>query len=200
MTQQVLFEGSRSLLDYLNVKEEAGKPISQRAKIIKTNRGSVRCPRKYHLDEKKLKELKTLITQGLTPNPYRHGGVYHAFIQALINLGPNSKHTFIDVRKEMQQIMSLPTPVKGKNCWIAFRDKTPRNSLCAKDINGRIIQNAYVLQRLSGFDPYGEKLRELGYCIDIFNDGQGKHLFCLRTGITRYEDVIPVNEFKNIND
>ena len=199
MTQPVFFEGSRSLLDYLNVKEEAGKPISQREKIIKTNRGSIRCPRKYHLDENKLQELQTLISQGLTPNPYRPGGVYHAFIQALINLGPDQRHTFIEVRKEIQKIMAQQG-IKGKDGWVAFRDKTPRNSLCAKDINGRIIQNAYVLQRLSGFDPYGEKLRELGYCIDIFNDGQGKHLFCLRTGIQRYEDVIPVNEFKNVND
>ena len=52
MIQQICFEGSRSLLDYLNVKEEAGKPISQRTKIIKTNRGDLRCPRKYHLDKK----------------------------------------------------------------------------------------------------------------------------------------------------
>ena len=200
MTQPVFFEGSRSLLDYLKVKEEAGKPISQRAKVIKTNRGNVCCPRKYHLDPERLTELQDQVSQGLVPNPYRPGGIYYAFVQALINLGANQKHTFIDVRKEIQQIMSQQNIIKGKDGWVAFRDKTPRNSLCAKDINGRIIQNAYVLQRLSGFDPYGEKLRELGYCVDIFNDGTGKHLFCLRTGITKYEDVLPINEFKNVNE
>jgi len=196
----VYYEGSRSFADYLKVKDEASKPISQRNKIIKTNRGNIRCPRKYHLDVNRLQEYKNQISQGLIPNPYRPGGIYHAFVQSLINLGVNQKHTFIDVRKEMQKIMSQYSVVKGKNGWVAFRDKTPRNSLCAKDINGRIIQNAYVLQRLSGFDPYGEKLRELGYCVDIFNDGQDRHLFCLRTGIDKYEDVIPINDFKNINE
>jgi hypothetical protein len=195
-TPVVIQKTSRSTLDYLKIVDEAEKPISQRQKIIHTNRGTIRPPRKYHLDAKKLQVMKDEMAKGSIPNPFRKGGVYHAFVQALINLGVNKKHSFLDIRKEMKTVLMSFTTKDNVDGWTAFRDKASRNSLCAKDVNGRIIQNAFVLQRLSGFDPYGEKLRQLGCCIDIFKDAQSTYLFQLRTGILKYEDVSPINEYR----
>jgi len=192
----VIQKSSRSTLDYLKILDEAEKPISQRQKIIHTNRGTIRPPRKYHLDAQKLQKLKDEIAQGIIPNPFRKGGVYHAFTQALINLGANKQHSFLNVRKEMQAILLSFVTKDNVDGWTAFKNKSPRNSLCAKDVNGRIIQNAFVLQRLSGFDPYGEKLRQLGCCIDIFKGPQDTYVFQLRTGIFKYENVKPINEFR----
>lgn len=196
MSTPLVQKSSRSTLDYLKIVDEAEKPISQRQKIIHTNRGTIRPPRKYHLDVKKLQKFQDEISQGVIPNPFRKGGVYHAFVQALINLGANQKHSFLSTRKEMQKILLAFTTKDNVDGWTAFRDKKSRNSLCAKDVNGRIIQNAFVLQRLSGFDPYGEKLRQLGFCVDIFKDPQHTYLFQLRTGIIGYENVLPINEFR----
>ena len=192
-------EGSRNFDDYLKVKKEADLPISQRSKIIKTNRGTYRIPRKYHNSHKKLTELLDAIKSGKTPNPYRKGGIYYAFVQALINLGVNERHSFLDVKKEMRRIMSAQVDKKTKrDSWDLFKNKVPKNSLCAKDVNGRIIQNAYILQRLTGFDPYGEKLRELEMCVDIFKSTDDLPDFLLRTEAGPYLTIRPVNEFKKV--
>jgi hypothetical protein len=192
-------EGSRNFDDYLKIKKEADLPISQRSKIIKTNRGNYRIPRKYHNSPQKLTRLQAQIKSGNTPNPYRQGGIYYAFIQALINLGINKRHSFLEIKKEMRRIMSAQTDKKTKrDSWDLFKNKVPKNSLCAKDVNGRIIQNAYILQRLTGFDPYGEKLRELEMCIDIFKSSDDLPDFMLRTGAGSYMSIRPINEFKKI--
>jgi len=186
--------GRRSNLDYQRIKDEADKPIGERDKIIKTNRGTVRVPRKYHLSEERIQELQT---KSETPNPYRRGGFYYAFITSLTELGPDKRHSFIDVKKQLKKVMSGWGDKKtNKDGWIAFRDKKPKNSLCACDVNGRIEQNAKILQRLTGFHPYGEKLRQLGMCVDIYKGSNGLPDFQLRTGIDNYEDVVPVNEFR----
>lgn len=186
--------GSRSRLDYKRIKEEADKPIGQRDKLLKTNRGTYRVPRKYHLSKEKLDNLKG---QAGTPNPYRYGGFYYALIRSLSELGENKRHSFLSIKKQLKTIMAEWTDKKtGQDGWTAFRDKKPKNSLCACDVNGRIIQNANVLQRITGFHPYGEKLRQLGMCIDIYKGTNGLPDFQLRTGIENYEDVEPINEFR----
>lgn len=186
--------GSRSHLDYKRIKEEADKPIGKRDKLVKTNRGTFRIPRRYHLSQEKLDKLKA---QDGTPNPYRSGGFYHALVRSLSELGENKRHNFLDVKKKLKEIMSEWTDKKtGQDGWTAFRNKKPKNSLCACDVNGRIIQNANILQRLTGFHPYGEKLRQLGMCIDVYKGKNDLPDFQLRTGIDNYEDVKPVNEFR----
>jgi len=187
--------GSRSTLDYQRIKEEADKPIGKREKIIKTNRGTCRIPRKYHLSEDKIDKMKT----EENPNPYRVGGFYHALISALFQLGTNERHSFLLVKTTIREIMEEWKDKKtGLDGWTAFKDKKSKNSLCACDVNGRIIQNAIILQRLTGFHPYGEKLRQLGMCIDIYRGNHNLPDFQLRSGIERYEDVKPINEFRKV--
>ena len=163
-------KSERSSSDYAKIRHESSKPVKDRVKLIKTSKGNTRVPRRYHLKFGKLKELwSEYKATGEFPNPYRRSGVYYAFIQSLINLGVNEEHSFTEVKKEMERIMSDRKNNKGQTFWEAFLGKKPKNSLCegAKDINGKIIQNATVLQRISGHHPYGEKLRQLRCSVDI---------------------------------
>jgi hypothetical protein len=191
-----IFVPTRSKYDYLKVKTEANKPVNEREKIIKSNRGNIKIPRKYHLSENRLKQLKDIMTTGVFPNPYRRTGIYYSFIQALINLGVNKKHTFVAVKMEMKKIMSQVKDKNKMDDWTKFEGKTPNSSFCGKDVNGRIIQNAKVLQRISGVHVYGERLRELDACVDIYKDTNGLPLFMLRTNCGGYDKVDPLNEFK----
>jgi hypothetical protein len=197
-----IFVSTRSKDDYLKVKNEADKPIGEREKIIKTNRGTLKSPRKYHVSEDKLKKFIVELDSGKYPNPYRNNGLYHFFIQTLINLGVNQKHSFIEVKKEMRDLMSKNKNSKGTDFWTDFNSKiSNKSSFCAKDVNGKIIENAFVLQRIGGFHPYGFKALQLHYCVDIFKDINDLPIFMLRydkenINILLDEKYFPINEFK----
>jgi hypothetical protein len=154
----------------------------------------MKVPRKYHLTQDELKKLQEeWKTTGIFPNPFKKHGIYFNLVQALINLGINEKHPFAKVKNEIKRIMSVGD---GITSWQEFENKKPRNMTTSKDVNGRIIQNAIVLQRLSKFHPCGRKIQELGACIDIFQDTSGLPEFMLHTGFVTLEEVIPVNELK----
>jgi len=183
--------------DYNNVREEADKPDKLRRSLVVSNRGNTRKPRRYHMDDAKAKKMRAEFKKtGVFQNPYRKGGLYFAFIQVLANLGLNEAHDFKVVKKAMEDLMSTQVNNKNQNLWDVFAKRSPRNSLSGRDINGRLIENATVLQRLTGFHPFGEKLRQIHACIDIFKDSAGLPKFRLNTKFSQYNSVEPINEIR----
>lgn len=182
--------------DYEAIRGEVEKPTSDRDKL-ETRRGNMRIPRRYHLTDKKMQKLvEQAEKDGSFPNPYRKGGIYHAIVQALANLGANTRHSFADMKAKIEEIMGEYETKKGGSAWSAFANRESRNELSGKDVDGKILQNAMVLQRLSGYHLYGEKLRQLCACIDIFKDAEGLPLLSLNTSYDKPEDVQPVNELR----
>ena len=116
-------------------------------------------------------------------------GCYHASIEALRILGLNQWHSFINVKNKMQEIMSASPNNKGITSWEIFEK---RQSEEAKDVNGKIMYNMAVLQRLTGNHPYGEKLHQMNACIDIKQE-EGNFYYRLNTQFDSYEDVKPFN-------
>ena len=183
--------------NYENVRAEAEKPDKLRKTLIKSNRGNTKKPRRYHMPEAKAKKLRAIFREtGVFQNPYRRGGLYCAFVQSLISLGVDKSHSFKTVKHEMKNIMSSQVNKKNQNLWDIFAQRKPRNLLSGRDINGKIIENATVLQRLTGFHPFGEKLRQIFACIDILTDSAGLPKFRLNTQFSRYNDVKPINEIR----
>ena len=187
------------IVNYEQIKEEAGKPERDRKKVVKTNRGNIKKPRRYHMDDDKAKSMRAKFKKtGVFQNPYRKGGLYYGFIQSLISLGIDEEHEFITVKNEMEKLLSSEKNIKNRNSWDIFANRKPRNMLSGKDINGRIIENATILQRLKGLHPFGEKLHQLHACVDILKDASGLPKFRLNTKFSQYEKVNPKNEMKKI--
>ena len=119
--------------------------------------------RKYGLDDNEVVALKEEWTRtGVFPCPYKRRGPYRGLVQALINLGVDNWHPFLKVRDEMKVLMTTMKVSTNQNVWDTFTNRKCRNSKSGKDLTGKIIQNALVLQRVSGEHKYGEKLRQMG--------------------------------------
>ena len=134
-------------------------------------------------------------------NPCRQG-IYFMIVEALHNLGENVWHPFKDFKKEIKGIMLLKqvtvTGGDGRKInlteWQRFSLRPCRSKLTGKDVNGRLVQNVEMLQRLSGSHCYGKKLQDACMCIDIGVDKNGIERFRLRTGFKRPKDVAPINK------
>ncbi len=188
----------RNKNSYADIICETNKRSKDRSKVV-DSKGKKVDPRKYHLSEEDAKTLKEQQRKtGKFANPYRRDGVYYNFIQALINLGENKSHRFIDVKNEMKRIMDQKTNKNGENLWIKFRDKKPskKSELSQWDVNTRIENTAKILQRLGGYHPYGYKLKQLNACIDLLpgTDSLLKNKFNIRlnTSFSCPADVKPV--------
>ena len=182
--------------DYEKIRREVEKSTSER-KAIRTRRGNDRIPRRYHLMGGKMDKLvEAAQKDGRFPNPYRKGGIYFGIIQALDNLGANTLHPFNEVREEIRRVLSKFKTKNRQNAWESFANREPRNQMSGKDVNGRILQNAMVLQRLTGFHPYGEKLRQLKACVDVKNDETGLPFLMLNTQFDDIRDVCPINDIR----
>ena len=159
----------RNANKYEEIISEASKSSKNRNKV-KNSRGNKVTPRKYHISDEDLVELrKEQEETGKFPNPYVRKGVSRSLIQALINLGENKSHRFIDVKNEMKNIMSNEHNKDGENLWDLFYNKKSNNKsdLSLWDANTRIEKTAAMLQRLGGLHPYGYKLKQLCACIDL---------------------------------
>ena len=187
-------KGSKS--DYELIRDEAEKPYKQRCKMIQTKNGFVR-PKKYHMSWAKANQLRRVYDQcSIFVNPYRKGGVYYGLIQSLISLGINQKHPFVNVKKQMEIEMSK-FPCKNKsNAWKNFENKLADNNLVARDVNGRIMETARMCQRIRGFNPYGEKLRQMKTSINVYVDKNGLPMYELYTRWKSYDEVEPFNGLK----
>jgi len=183
-------------ISYAVVRAEARKPVAERQAIVVGRNGEKRIPRRYDLDQGKVRELRKN-ADGF-PNPFRGGGVYHGLTQALINLGVDKAHSFADVKKAMQKVMSK-IERQGTDAWSLFADRPAKKDAKApKDLNGRIMQTATVLQRLSGNHRYGLKLAQLLACIDILAGKDKQPLYMLHTGFKKVDRVRPVNDLKGL--
>lgn len=169
MKKNIVVTNIRDVNKYDTVIPEANKTSKERNKV-KNSRGKKVVPRKYHLSNENLEKLKKQQEEtGKFPNPYKRNGVYSSLIQALINLGVNKSHRFIDVKNEMKNIMSQQTNKEGNTLWHEFYYKKSNNkSSCGQwDVNSRIEHTAKILQRLGGLHPYGYKLKQLCACVDL---------------------------------
>jgi len=180
--------------------------------------GKVSCPRVYHKTPEKLSaywlKRKTL---GAFINPYDRDGAYKAQVEVLIVLGVNKWYSFKTIIEKLPLIMTaMKSPTHG-NVWDAFvnKQKIPRNGRMprgSKDLDGRVMQNFMLLQRITGNHPYGLKLQQAHACVDIkyvpfgeepaiFN-GQikgrvGTYWYRLNTNFGSQEEVQPFNNRKS---
>lgn len=194
---KVVKRGPRSKDDYKGIRAEAMKPISERKEVVQGREGK-KIARRYSMKDSHAADLrKEFRDTGKFPNPYRGSGIYGACVQALILLGIDKRHPFTAVKAKVKELMQGVVKEDGDkktNAWKEFVDREPRNKETGKDADGRLIQTFSVLQRITGFHPYGEKLRQLSACIDITRDADGLPEFTLHTGFANYDAVKPTHE------
>ena len=100
-------------------------------------------------------------------NPYRHGA-YHFTVAALIAMGLNKTHKFTAFAARLQKVWTK-ADAEG---WKDFKNRKARNEATAKDLDGRILQNCRVLQRVKN-NSYGSPLLKSGAVIDLTRDTAG---------------------------
>ena len=192
-------ESTRGQMLYTGLRAEAEKPQKDREAIMKTRTGTA-VPRRYHMKKSKQESMRAAFKKTkVFVFPGREGGKYHAGGQALIDLGINKWHPFDAVKAQMQVILSAKMTADGaSDAWTAFAKPAvgKKADVASKDVNGKIVQNFKVLQRLTGNHPYGWKLRQLLACIDIKSDSDGMPMFRLNTKHAKVEDVQPLDETK----
>lgn len=195
------------------LQAEAEKPGNERRKLLIGRQGSRRIPRKYHLTEEEMKRLSQAneATGGAIINPYVRRGLYYGQVQALIELGADEWHSFKTIREKVQEILEdheIKDVRRGirTNAWkkALYRGRNPENMNPA-DINTKMIRNFQILQRIvrpghKENNPYGEKLAQLGLCIDV--EWKAPHgvpvpFYRLRTGFDRMtSSPLSINPFK----
>jgi len=184
------------VVSYSAIRAEAAKPVAERSFVVKGRDGEMRQPRRYNLTPEAIKKLRKNAGKGF-PNPFRPTGIYAGLTQALINLGVDKAHTFVAVKAEIEKVMSA-VERGDSTAWDVFANRKPRNETTGKDLNGRIMQTATVLQRLSGAHPYGLKLAQLKACIDILKGDDNQPMYMLHTGFSKADRVRPTNELKGL--
>jgi len=183
--------------DYDKIREEARKPVKMRGKVVESPSGKMVVPRHYAIDDELVIHLKAVQKQtGVFQNPYKRNGIAKALVQALIDFGTDKAHSFVIVKNRMKELMLQMSSHDEMNAWETFEGKSPRNIYTGKDLNGRIIQNIVMYQRIRGDHPYGEKLRQLGACLDLLKGKDGMPEVRLTTTFASYADVLPVNQLK----
>lgn len=144
----------------------------------------VKSVRSYSLSEDEVVMLKDdWKATGKFPSPYKRKGPYRAIVESLSVLGVNEWHSFLNLRNKMREIMSMMVSANGNNAWDVFNNRAQRSKFTGKDLTGKIIQNAMILQRIGGQHCYGIKLKQLGASVHIKKEN-GVLLFKLDTGTT----------------
>jgi len=200
------------VIDYI---KEAEKPIKERTSLPVGRNKCLVVPRRYGYDENEIDNLRAyFITGGATIiNPIKRKAAYWGFVQSLIDLGSNIYHDHASSTKRMKDILSEIRSKTGSeiSIWDKFVGRGERSgSSNPKDLHGRIMQNARVLQRLGGNHQYGLKLKQFRMCIDIHiepKDGEtnrdienypkgGMWYYKLNTSHNNIEDIIPIYDNK----
>lgn len=146
------------------VARHTESPIARRRQLKIGRGGSVTRPRRHHLPDTKMEALREEFNEtGELPNPYRMG-LYFYSVEALKALGANEWHSIAQHRRRMQQMMSRKDTVRDDELtdWDRFVQKENRNEKTGRDPIARHTDNLLVLQRLSGANPYGYKLVQVG--------------------------------------
>lgn len=157
---------------YQQILKVTAKPLSERPKLAIGRDGAKIAPRRFHLLPEEMTALKAEYKETkLVPLPFNRGA-YCYFCAALRNLNGlkrGAAHPFKLVKAEMVKLMSAAETKDddGKTAWQRFNGKEAHteNEETALKTDGRIKQNAEVLQRLGGMTPYGLKLQQIGNVI-----------------------------------
>jgi hypothetical protein len=190
---------------YADLAKQLDAPVAERKPIAIGRNGDKIVPRRFHIDADKLDALKKERAENpkAIPNP-QNVGAYWLFIEALKSLGVNRAHPFKTVKAEMKKIGSAPETKdeNDKTLWQRFAEKDGKseNEENCKSLDGRIHQNAEVLQRLGGFTPYGLKLLQVGQLvlkskglvIDVLKGKDGKEILYRLNP----DSATPINETK----
>lgn len=174
-------------LSYFDMLAEAEKPIAERQNLPIGRGGAKSVLRRFHLLDNEIADFRKLHAEGdRFPNPHNRGCYFYIW-EALKNLGLNGWHQYKEVRKELKRLMSAAETKDGEGAtaWDRFANK-PSRSEKGRDVDGRILQNVEVMQRITGKNPYGIKVNQIaqevvkdssgnylkGACIDIRRDGE----------------------------
>jgi hypothetical protein len=189
------------------LKKESEKKIGERQTILNRRRNVV-MPRKYHMTDDQVKKFRAAFKERTKEvskdikkkagtkffNPFRVAGIYSSCVQSLYLLGCNEWHEYSDVYTKISEVMKNIFDAKKRSSWSKFIGRAPRqiegrDSVTAKDDEGRIKQNMRVLQRLGGVHPYGYKLAQCFACVDIKREKDGRCYYRLNTTF-KSEDVV----------
>jgi hypothetical protein len=182
------FNGYADIMAFVNA------PVEDRKTLAIGRQGAKVCPRRFHLLADDIAALRDLYNKGdKCPNP-QNKGAYWGFIEALKALGINKAHSYGECKKAMKAAM---TAEGDGELWDRFANHKGESEN-ALDLDGRIRQNAEVLQRLGGFTPYGLKLLQVGQAVlktkgvvvDILKSKTGDMQFRLNTNSAE-----PQNDF-----
>lgn len=186
------------------------KALASRRELAIGRGGAKVKPRKFHLSDEEVGELKGIVKELgkanlseklLAINPHNKG-FYHYLFAALAE-HPNEKVPQGRVMKRVETLMSDEDTIQGEGrdkttAWERWANKDPRNPDTGKDMEGRFDQNVTVLQRLTGLTPYGRRIFDLhkviggsGVVIDVLVADTGTKYLRLNTDSER-----PVNESK----
>lgn len=170
---------------YSEIRKMLDKPLSECKPLPIGRNGAKVAPRRFHLLADDVAKLQTEYKETKRiPNPHNRGAYFY-FVGALITLGKDKAHSFRTVKDQMRLAMSASDTKdeNGKSDWQRFVGKEAHtdDAESALDVDGRLKQNAYVLQRLGGLTPYGLKLLQVGQqvlktkglVIDILKDKDG---------------------------
>jgi Recombination endonuclease VII len=185
----------KTSLTYNDLRQICDAPIARRRKVPYGRHGELAVPRKFHLSDRDIADLRKAHANGNPlPNPHNKG-FYFFFIETLKILGPNRSHQEAVVKAKFREITEQANTKdeKGVTFWRRWKEKQGE-----QDWNQRFLQNAEVLQRLGGKTPYGLRIKELGtrvlrtkgVVIDILQDRDGGRMYRLNT-----DSATPVNEF-----
>lgn len=187
---------------YAEIRKQLDRPLSECKPLPIGRNGAKVAPRRFHLLSDDIAKLRDEYQQTKQiPSPFNRG-MYGYFFSALLKLGKDKSHSFKSVKETMRQLASAADTKdeKGKTDWQRFIGKESHsdNEDGGLDTDGKIKQNAYVLQRLGGMTPYALKLLQVGVqilkskgcVIDILKSKDGKDtLYRLNTN-----SATPINE------
>lgn len=188
---------------YSEIRKMLDKPLAEIKPLPIGRNGAKVAPRRFHLLSDDVATLRDEFAKTKKiPNPHNRGAYFY-FVGALITLGKDKAHSFRTVKDQMRLAMSASDTKdeNGKSDWQRFVGKEAHtdDAESALDVDGRLKQNAYVLQRLGGMTPYGLKLLQVGQqvlkskgmVVDILKGKDGKEImYRLNTN-----SATPMNEF-----
>lgn len=155
---------NRRFKSYDDLVKHTETPLLKRRALKIGRNGAAVVPRKFHLSETEIAELK--LKHEATkrfPNPHNKG-FYHYLLEALVTLGTDKAHPLASVKSQVEKLMSDDQTIgheDGMTAWQRWASKGQRNTDTAKDCECRFMQNVVVLQRLTGLTPYGRRLLDV---------------------------------------
>tara|TARA_Y100000310_G_scaffold216111_1_gene217096 strand:+ start:4596 stop:5339 length:744 start_codon:yes stop_codon:yes gene_type:complete len=177
---------------YDNFKKSAEQPLRLRSEIVIGRDGYV-TPRRHHLGYKALNSHRMALKDGILCIPYRKG-IRSAFIATMFNLGVNGTHSLEKVVSFLRNVASSETFMNNKGYTaleVLFARSGQMNN---EQLGEKIIDEACELQRLTSMHPYGLKLAQIGFSIDIFKHDNSGIFIKLNGGIKK--EIVSINQIR----